>query len=205
MDPRLLHPFTCVIAGPSGCGKTQFVLKLIQHVDEMIYPPPQRIVWCFGEFQKGLEQLKGVELCEGLPDSKSFDGRLRTLLIIDDLMSETNSKITSLFTKGSHHRDISIIYITQNLFYAGKETRTMNLNTHYIVLFKNPRDVTQVAHLGRQMFPGAAKYLQEAFSDATKLPHGYLLVDLKPATADDVRLRTNIFPSEQTFVYLKKV
>ena len=75
----------------------------------MIYPPPQRIVWCFGEFQKGLEQLKSVELCEGFPVLKSFDGQLRTLLIIDDLMSETNSKITSLFTKSSHHRDISIV------------------------------------------------------------------------------------------------
>ena len=75
----------------------------------MIYSPPQRIVWCFGEFQKGLEQLKSVELCEGLPVLKSFDGQLRTLLIIDDLMSETNSKITSLFTKISHHRDISIV------------------------------------------------------------------------------------------------
>ena len=67
MDPRLLHPFTCVIAGPSGCGKTQFVLKLIQHADEMIYPPPQRIVWCFGEFQKGLEQLKVLNYVRGSP------------------------------------------------------------------------------------------------------------------------------------------
>ena len=73
------------------------------------------------------------------------------LLVIDDLMSETNSEINELFTKGSHHQNISVIFITQNLFYTEKDTRTMNLNTHYIVLFKNPRDATQVAHFGRQM------------------------------------------------------
>ena len=54
-------------------------------------------------------------------------------------------------------------------------------------------------------FPGAANYLQEAFSDATKLPHDYLLVDLKPTTVGNVRLRTSRFSSEKTFAYLKEI
>jgi hypothetical protein len=31
-----------------------------------------------------------------------------------------------------------------------------------MVLFKNPRDVTQVANLSRQMYPGRSKFLVEA-------------------------------------------
>jgi hypothetical protein len=132
-----------------------------------------------------------------------LDGK-RTLLIIDDLMSETDGRVTDIFTKGSHHKDASVIYISQNLYNKNRENRTINLNTHYLVLFKNPRDVTQVTHLGRQMFPDRIKYFREAFSDATTRPYGYLLVDLKTTTPDALRLRTDIFLHEQTMVYVYK-
>ena len=69
----------------------------------------------------------------------------------------------------------------------------MNINTQYIVLFKNPRDALQVATLGRQMYPGYSNFLVEAFKDATERPHGYLLIDLHPETLEKFRIRTNIF------------
>ncbi len=82
----------------------------------------------------------------------------------------------------------------------------MNLNTHYIVLFKNPRDVGQVATLARQMYPGKSKFVVEAFRDATDKPYGYLLIDLKPETDENYRLRTNIFPDDdRQFAYVPKV
>lgn len=209
LDPRLFHPFSCVVAGPSGSGKTEFVIELLNNCDEMITPPPQRIVWCFGEYQRAFDRLprNRVEFCEGRPNLKEFDGRQRVLLVIDDLMAESadSKEMSNLFTKGSHHKDVSVVFITQNLFYRGKETRTINLNAHYIVLFKNPRDATQIVHLGRQMFPGSSKYVQEAYADATSRPYGYLFIDLKSTTSDVLRLRTNVLPEEQTFVYVKKV
>ena len=58
-----------------------------------------------------------------------LDGR-RTLLVIGDLMKETDDSITALFTKGSHHMNASVIYISQNVFNKGKENRNINLNTH---------------------------------------------------------------------------
>ena len=59
-------------------------------------------------------------------------------------------------------------------------------------------------HLGRQLYPGNAKYVQEAYNDATRIPYGYLMIDLKPDTSEEYRLRTQIFPDELTVVYLKK-
>ena len=117
---------------------------------------------------------------------------------------ETDARITKLFTKGSHHKNTSVIYITQNLFDKNKENRTITLNAHYMVLFKSPRDVMQIEHLARQMFPGKSKYMREAFTDATSLPYSYLLVDLKPDTPDDLRLRAKIFPGENQVVYIRK-
>ncbi len=210
-DLSLRHPFTAMVVGPTQCGKTQLVLRILKCASTYICPPPERIVWCYGCYQDAFRDMRNVageecriEFHEGLPDADAvLDGR-RTLLIIDDLMSETDTRVTNIFTKGSHHKNASVLYISQNLFNKGRENRTICLNTHYLILFKNPRDVAQIAHLGRQMFPDRAKFFREAFADATSSPYGYLLVDLKTTTPDILRLRTDIFPGEQTMVYVYK-
>lgn len=206
MDVRLKHPFTCTVAGPTISGKTQFVFRLIRHADEMIDPPPERILYCYGEFQPSFAEFPQVEFHEGLPDVGRFDGRFRVLLILDDLMNEADQNVCNIFTKLSHHRNVSVVFVTQNLFHRNKHVRTMNLNTHYLVLFKNPRDVGQVAILARQMYPGKSKFLVEAFRDATREPHGYLLIDLKPETDESYRIRARIFPDDdRQFAYVSKV
>ena len=80
----------------------------------------------------------------------------------------------------------------------------MSLNTHYFVLFKNPRDAQQISVLARQIFGAKWRYMLEAFADATTEPFSYLMIDLKPQTEDRLRLRTNIFPGETNFVYVSK-
>jgi len=127
------------------------------------------------------------------------------LLTIDDLMYETNNDITKLVTRGSHHTNTSVIFITQNMFSAGKETRTITLNAQYLVLFKNVRDKSQIAHLSRQMYPSKSKHMIESYTDATSEPYSYLFVDLKPNTDDKQRLKACIFPDDpQNYVYVPK-
>jgi len=198
------HPFTSLISGPTGCGKTQFTIKLLQNASQVVNPPPEKIIWCYGVYQNSFSQLPQVEFQEGIPDISIFDGKCRTLLVLDDLMHETDDRITKIFTKISHHMDVSVLYLTQNIFYGGKQNRTIGLNAHYLVLFRNPRDATQVAHLARQMYPGKSKFLIEAFKDATQEPFSYMLLDLKPDTEEKFRVRTKIFPGEQCYVYVPK-
>ena len=61
-------------------------------------------------------------------------------------MSEADDRVTKLFTKECHHRNISVMFIVQNLFGKKKEQRTISLNSHYLVVFKNPRDASQMTH-----------------------------------------------------------
>ena len=204
MDARWKHPFTAIVSGPTGCGKTIFTFKLISEASNIIVPPPENIIYCYGEYQAVFNNYPRVTFTEGLPDISQFDGKQRILLILDDLMSETNDSVSNIFTKVSHHRNVSVIYFSQNLFYKSKQNRTMSLNAHYMVLFKNPRDAVQVATLARQMYPGRSKFLVEAFKDATEKPYGYLLIDLKPDTEEKFRIRTNIFPGERHYVYIPK-
>jgi len=98
MTLSLQHPFMAIVAGPTGCGKTRFVVRLVENVSKMIEPIPDKIMYCYSEFQSLFSQYPQVKFHESLPDVTKFDGQQRILLIIDDLM---------LFTNGSHHRNVS--------------------------------------------------------------------------------------------------
>ena len=197
IDPRFIHPFTAIVAGPSGSGKSMFCMRLIRNARELIAPPPERIVYCYSVYQSMFDQYPNVEFVEGLPELNMFDGEKPTLLIIDDLMHETNEIVAKLFTKVSHHKSVSVVYLTQNLFNNNKHNRTISLNAHYMVLFKNVRDATQVHCLARQMFPKNSEAMMQGYRDATGKPYGYLLVDLTQSMDDRYRLRTKIFPGDQ--------
>ena len=204
MDPRWKHPFTAIVAGPTSCGKTVFTLKLIENAKEMIYPPPEKVVCAYGVYQDQFDEYPSIQFHKGLPKVDMFDGKQRTLLVIDDLMSETDETVTKIFIKISHHKSVSVLYSTQNLFFQGKQNRTISLNTHYMVLFKNPRDASQVAVLWKQMYPNKSKILVEAFKEATSIPYGYLLVDMRADLDEQFRLRTGIFPGDIHYVYVPK-
>ena len=193
-------PFRICCSGPSQCGKTQWTLKLLKHANRMFDKPFDRIVWCYGEAQALRGLPNNVEVIRGVPDVAELRKGQAKLVIIDDLMQEMDDSMTALFTRGSHHLDVSIVYLTQNIFYKGQ--RTMRLSCTHLVLFKNPSDKLQIANLGRQLYPRASKHFVEAFQDATKKPHSYLLVDLTQEADDKLRLRTNIFPDELCTVYV---
>jgi allantoicase len=109
-----------------------------------------------------------------------------------------------MFTRSSHHYKITVIFLTQNIFFNGRHSRTMSLNASYLILFRNNRDVTQVGTLARQVMGRHWKHFMEAFEDATREPFGYLIVDLKADTPVQYRLRSGILPEEAHFVYVKK-
>ena len=181
MDPHLRHPFTCVMAGPTGCGKSTLIKNIIAYKSELINPVPEWVVWFYGEWQPMYETLPDVEFIEGVPNLKTLEGKKKTWIIIDDFMNETDQAISNLSTKGSHHQDLSVLHLVQNVFDKNKHTRTISLNAHYLILFKNPQDASQITHLAKQMYPGHVHYLQEVFGDTTSKAFEYL-IDLKQDT-----------------------
>lgn len=164
----------------------------------------------YSEFQKAYEIDYGrkIDYREGLPkiEDYSYDNDEPKLLILDDLMRDSNNPIIAdIFTRGSHHKNLSVMFLTQNLFHQNKYSRDISLNTHYLVFFKNPRDKNQIMHLGKQIFPENVRFVQECYLDATSKPHGFLLIDLKQDTLDEHRFRTCIFPSDRyNYVYVPR-
>lgn len=197
------HPFSAIVAGPTSCGKSSFVCDFLKHMKEICSVEFKNILWCYDEMQP-LYDLNGVDYYQGIPDLNMFDGKKPQLIIIDDLMRECDGRVVDIFTKGSHHRNLSVFYITQNLFHQGKGQRDISLNASYIIYFKNPRDKTQIRFLSRQILPENVKFVEDAYKDATNKAHGYLMIDLKQNTNDLYRFKSNIFPNEYTICYIPK-
>ena len=59
--------------------------------------------------------------------------------------------IANLFSRESHHRNLTVILLLQNLFHQGKYGRDVSLNSHYFILFKNIRDTNQIKVSGNQL------------------------------------------------------
>ena len=208
-DARLKHPFTCVVAGPTGSGKSHLIREIIEAKEDLIYPSPTRVIWSYGietnstkMAAENASQDETIEYIAGIPDETRLTPG--TLLVIDDLMAEADKNVTKLFTKISHHKDISIFFLVQNIFHKNKEMRTISENSHYVILFKNPRNVKQVTYLAMQMAPNNIGYVQSAYQQATAYPHGYLLFDFKQNTPDEIRLRSKLLPWERNLVYRNK-
>lgn len=205
MTLPLKHPCSTIIAGPSMAGKSQWFANLLANRQSMISPPPDKVYLCYKEYQPLYDTLKDVEFHQGMINVDTLDVSIKKLIIFDDMMEKVNEEMAEIFTKFVHHRNLSAIFLTQNIFHKSPHIRTMNLNSSYLVLFKNPRDVNQISCLARQMYPaGHTKFMLDAFKDATSVPYGYLFVDLKQETYDLLRLRTGIFPHEKTYIYMPK-
>ena len=88
-----------------------------------------------------LKTIPNITFVEGVPgDLESMiNPTIWNFVVIDDLMLELSNdqRITNLFTKGCHHRNLSVIFILQNIFHRGKKLRDMSLNCHYLVMFKS--------------------------------------------------------------------
>lgn len=199
----LKHPFTLICAGPSSSGKSTFVVKLLE-TPHMIDKPIDRVVWCYGE-QNAKPKLKHkVIYVNGIPDNLNNLCKDNTIVVLDDLMiSSQNSKISDLFTKGSHHKNISIILITQNIFHQSKYARNISLNAKYMVIFKNPRDKSQFLPLARQVHTEAPSELLQVYKECTIAPHGYIFLDLTQEVDDTLRFRTELFNKDFFITYCK--
>ena len=112
-------PSSVMIAGPSQCGKTTFTKLLLQYADVLFERPIRKIVYCYGQWQECFQDMASqITFVEGIPEDipALFPMGCRPgILVLDDLMRNCSEdeRILDLFTKVSHHCDVTCIYLTQ--------------------------------------------------------------------------------------------
>ena len=99
--------------------------------------------------------------------------------------------VGGLFTHG-RHMNVSVLYLTQNLFKSGSEARDICLNTNYLILFRNLHDSKQISFFAQQMYPLFWRQFMEIYADATSQPYEYLFLDNRPDTHPLLRIRTKL-------------
>ena len=143
--PRLENGSIFQIVGPTGSGKTYFTCQLLASKN-LFRAPHKQIHWHSG-IQEGeagatlkhLKQLKSLRLVQGLPKGWIDKPQQYDVIVIDDLFEEANQDAVTfnqLFTKVARNRQVTVMFLTQNLFHQGGKHRTRNLNTQYLAIFK---------------------------------------------------------------------
>ena len=117
---RFEHPFASMIAGMTGSEKIDLGSISIASSFRSNYPPPERIVWCYSQWQPAytemLVAMPHIEFVKGLPTALEqdsyFDVNKRNWIVFDDQMIDAIKD-----RRGYHHRNLSVIYIVQNPFH----------------------------------------------------------------------------------------
>jgi hypothetical protein len=84
----------CIVAGCTQSGKTVWVKTLLENAQKTISPAPQRIIWCYSQWQPSyfdmMRTMPAIEFNEGIPDdidnADYLDVSQRNLIVLDDLM-----------------------------------------------------------------------------------------------------------------------
>jgi len=196
-------PSSILVVGPSGCGKTVFTEKLLVDNKHLFETKPTQIHYWYGAWQDRFKnmQAKGIQFHEGIPeyqDLVQWFPKSGGILVLDDLMDEGSGdkRVLDLFTKHSHHQNVSVLYLCQDMFPVGKYAKSISRNAHYIVAFKNPRYQLGVRNVLLQSFPSEWKDCLDTFQHVTARPFGYMVMDLHPASSDQHRLYARVLKDE---------
>ena len=132
------QPSSVIIAGPSGSDKSELVEQWLRY-QNVFQVKPKTMMYAYDRWQPlfdGMQKTDGIRFHRGLLGSshltKWFGPTRGDVLVLDDLMEGggQDKRVLYLFTKDSHHRNITVLYLTQNLFPPGKFSETIDRNAH---------------------------------------------------------------------------
>jgi hypothetical protein len=115
---NITHPFRCILSGPPSCGKTSMIMNLLMSNDpefeEVI------VVHCDPEYTQEYDDLNAI-MCDEIPAPNEWEGKKKTLVILDDLEYKQMSKdqkrnLDRLFGFVSTHKNISVCLSSQDIF-----------------------------------------------------------------------------------------
>ena len=189
------------VCGPSCCGKTELIFQML--LKNIFYPKFNSIYYFYQHEQpkfSSMERNLNIFFTKFL----GFDliSQLENRLLVFDISCKEifNDKEFSKLATAGRQRNISVIYVKHNLFQQSKWSRTIDLNTTHIILFKSPRDKRQITYIGTKL--NNTIFLKESYELATKLPFGHLLIDWDPKASDSLRYCSNIVQPCPTIFYL---
>ena len=180
-DLKLIHPFSLIVSGPTSSGKSTLLFQILDNLHQNTTPKLEKIVYIYGIYQDIFKNYPNIFFTDDL-NFMDLKPEVPTVIILDDLMSVLNNskKLEELFTRGVHHRKVSVVLTLQNLFYHGGVMKTLRDNAMYIALTKHIQDVSKLDTFARQLESKNSNYFKDSYADAVSKKYGYLFCDLHP-------------------------
>jgi len=213
------HPTQILITGPTKTGKTTLVSNMLidGNRDKMFIPNLQEVYWFYtmpGSIVGLRDKLPGVHFVRGYPTIDKFtemDPSVPKLVVLDDLMEMTDKKssyedLKRLFSAISHHCNVSVVFIVQDLYVNRNMTRLANQSEHVISMC-NGAAAYQVSKLASKLFgAGYEAFIRWVIADIRdRRSHGYILMSTEATLPEIKRIRSCILPSDpENLFYLKK-
>lgn len=223
LNPLLVTPFSMLVVGSTNLGKSTLVRDLIVNHYRMFDNPLDEIIYLHHKYGFDDELVTyfnenlniPIRFVEGFPSTDIIEGKLfegdkksSKCLIIDDVVGSAlrSPNFLELFTVLSHHDNITVIAIMQNLFAETASSRqVMNniiRNISYLVLFPDRRQLPTVRQIARNYYNGEEERLLKPFkrSIEEKNKHDYMLIDF---IGDICPIRFNCLrPSDRKHFFL---
>jgi len=183
------HPSNILIVGPSGSGKTTCVLHIIRN--KMLSPFPEKIYFLYNIKQDFMKDFPEVKFVQGLNLDVIGQDKTKKLLIIDDLMLQTNKELGEQFIVRTRHLNCTTVFLTHELYRNHEIHRLISNNTHYFIILGNRRQAADVRRIGRQL--EMPDRLSEAYKYAVSKPFGNLCISLHPFNKEQFTVICDIF------------
>jgi hypothetical protein len=205
------HPSQIMVAGATRSGKTTLVTNILSNMKLMLDPEPKDVYW-FYAMPSSVEHvpalLPWVKLRNGAPTEDMINDIIKEgvpkVMVMDDMQQLMGSKktadmLTDIFTKVSHHGNLTIIFIVQNM-YMNKLIRIREQCGDIVIMGNGVSAAANCMKLGRELAMGnyLVRCMNKARSHKSKYPH--LLVSTA-ANALPFNVRSGITPGDpnQTF------
>ena len=179
---KLKKPFRVIISGGSGAGKSTLMENLVNR--DHFCSSFDKIYYFFPDYLEEPPVLfdQSVDYIPGLSDLNFFSSIPRnSLIIIDDLMSECgrSDEIMKLFSVVARKRNLSILFLVQNIYDNSRQFRNIRLNATGFFLFNNYAAMNVNRRLLRDL--GYSNSIPKSLFDKIFAePFSYIYVDISP-------------------------
>ncbi|CAB4030437.1 DNA polymerase [Paramuricea clavata] len=216
------HPFMMMVCGPSQSGKSYFIENIIKNHEKLITPRIDKLIYLYtvdkydsikqhirdNKQTSTLKTFEFIDCNQGIPSMEIIKEKLgeNTLLVLDDLMVVATTDTTNLrhlnniASRDSHHSNTFVIYVCQNLNFGSGKLRNCRVNSQYHIMCKSLTDCRDVEMIATNKKINQNK-LHKILEDVGKKQYGYIVFDGCPKGYDNARVRTGIFPNDETVIY----